>query len=153
MSSKWVRHLWRLRRSCRWRTGKPSAGREERECDHRTSFRDGRRCRCGGGTMEVAEKDAIMPESIEVQKRVMLTLNVPSRKALATPVARAMAKEMGININNVPGSGPSGRVKSEDILNFKPNTGSCSHPARQATAAEDVTYLPLTQIRKAIARN
>ncbi|MEL7600854.1 MAG: dihydrolipoamide acetyltransferase family protein [Proteiniphilum sp.] len=106
------------------------------------------------GTMEVAEKDAIMPESIEGTKGGDASLNVPSRKALATPVARAMAKEMGININNVPGSGPSGRVKSEDILNFK--TGiqrTAPTQPDKATAAEDVTYLPLTQIRKAIARN
>lgn len=106
------------------------------------------------GTMEVAEKDAILPESIEGTKEGNASLNVPSRKALATPVARAMAKEMGIDINNVPGSGPSGRVKSEDILNFK--TGiqrTAPTQPDKATAAEDVTYLPLTQIRKAIARN
>ena len=106
------------------------------------------------GTMEVAEKDAIMPESIEGTKEGDASLNVPSRKALATPVARAMAKEMGININNVPGSGPSGRVKSEDILNFKTGIqGAAPTQPDKATAAEDVTYLPLTQIRKAIARN
>ena len=106
------------------------------------------------GTMEVAEKDAIMPESIEGTKGGDASLNVPSRKALATPVARAMAKEMGININNVPGSGPSGRVKSEDILNFKTGIqGAAPTQPDKATAAEDVTYLPLTQIRKAIARN
>ena len=106
------------------------------------------------GTMEVAEKDAIMPESIEGTKEGDASLNVPSRKALATPVARAMAKEMGININNVPGSGPSGRVKSEDILNFKTGIqGAAPTQPDKATAAEDVTYLPLTQIRKAIARD
>ena len=106
------------------------------------------------GTMEVAEKDAILPESIEGTKEGNASLNVPSRKALATPVARAMAKEMGIDINNVPGSGPSGRVKSEDILNFK--TGiqrTAPTQPDKATAAEDMTYLPLTQIRTAIARN
>ncbi len=106
------------------------------------------------GTMEVAEKDAIMPESIEGTKGGDASLNVPSRKALATPVARAMAKEMGIDINNVSGSGPSGRVKSEDILNFKTGIqGAAPTQPGKATAAEDVTYLPLTQIRKTIARN
>jgi pyruvate dehydrogenase E2 component (dihydrolipoamide acetyltransferase) len=65
-----------------------------------------------------------------------------------------MAKERGIDINKVPGSGPSGRVKSEDILNFNAD-GPKSVPAKKetTTAAEDVTYLPLTQIRKTIARN
>lgn len=106
------------------------------------------------GTMEVAEKDAILPESIEGIKEGDTSLDTPPRKALATPVARAMAKEMDIDINKVPGSGPSGRVKSEDILNFKKGlSSSVSVPQYDTTHAEDVTYLPLTQIRKTIARN
>ena len=100
------------------------------------------------GTMEVAGKDALLPESNEGASEAA------TRKALATPVARAMAKEMGIDINKVPGSAPSGRVKSEDILNFNADVAK-SVPAKKETtaAAEDVTYLPLTQIRKTIARN
>jgi pyruvate dehydrogenase E2 component (dihydrolipoamide acetyltransferase) len=45
-------------------------------------------------------------------------------------------------------------VKSEDILNFNADVPK-SVPAKKetTTAAEDVTYLPLTQIRKTIARN
>ena len=75
-------------------------------------------------------------------------------KALATPLARAMAKEMGIDINEVPGSGPEGRVKKEDILNF--HTSSQFNTDKKETNlehAEEVTYQPLTQIRKTIARN
>lgn len=105
------------------------------------------------GTVEVAGKDALLPESNEGSQEVPTTEKVP-QKVLATPVARAMAKEMGIDINKVPGSGPSGRVKSEDILNFNADVPK-SVPAKKetTTAAEDVTYLPLTQIRKTIARN
>ena len=105
------------------------------------------------GTMEVAEKDAILPESSEAVQGDTSS-ETTKRKALATPVARAMAKEMAIDINQVPGSGPSGRVKSDDILNFKPSIrGSLPVSSDRTTATEDVTYLPLTQIRKTIARN
>jgi hypothetical protein len=48
--------------------------------------------------MEVAEKGAILPEVMKVQK-VIASLETLPRKALATPVARAMAKEMGNDIN------------------------------------------------------
>ncbi|MDD2513766.1 MAG: dihydrolipoamide acetyltransferase family protein, partial [Proteiniphilum sp.] len=78
----------------------------------------------------------------------------PQRKVLATPVARALAKEMGVDIHEVQGSGPSGRVKKEDILQF--STGREPEPVRttaEKSSSEDVTYLPLTQIRKTIARN
>jgi len=117
------------------------------------------------GTIEVAGKDDIMAPSDEGEtedegKTAM------SRKALATPVARAMAKQMGIDINDISGSGPSGRVKKEDILNYNTKTGD-SDIQRVAEISrtsfipkesykqgpEDVTYKPLTQIRKTIAKN
>ena len=105
------------------------------------------------GTMEVAGSDGILAASSE-GSTVAKDENETQRKALATPVARALAKEMGIDINEVPGSGPSGRVKREDILQF--GIGSVAEPVKSDVAKnanEDVTYLPLTQIRKTIARN
>jgi pyruvate dehydrogenase E2 component (dihydrolipoamide acetyltransferase) len=106
------------------------------------------------GTMEVAGKDSILPESREGTPEKPSS-EAPHRKALATPVARAMAREMGIDINRVPGSGPSGRVKSEDIIHFKDRLQDAGtmKTAAPALPTEDVTYLPLTQIRKTIARN
>src|SRR5690606_3314951 len=78
----------------------------------------------------------------------------PQRKALATPVARVLAKEMGIDIHRVPGSGPSGRVQREDSL--QRGGGSVAeletHPAEKSSP-EDATYVQWTQIRKTIARN
>jgi pyruvate dehydrogenase E2 component (dihydrolipoamide acetyltransferase) len=46
--------------------------------------------------------------------------NVPSlinktRRTLATPVARRMARELGINITTITGSGPNGRVRTQDV--------------------------------------
>jgi pyruvate dehydrogenase E2 component (dihydrolipoamide acetyltransferase) len=106
------------------------------------------------GTMEVAGNDGLLAASNEGASSLKGE-SEPQRKALATPVARALAKEMGIDINRVPGSGPSGRVKREDILQF--GSGFVPQPrptgVTENNAAEDVTYLPLTQIRKTIARN
>ncbi len=105
------------------------------------------------GTMELAGEGTVLaaseesfPESGESDEMV--------RKVLATPVARAMAKEMGIDINHVPGSGPSGRVKKEDILNYtSPSTEWSGKTSAIAPQIEDVIYKPLTQIRKTIAKN
>ncbi|NCD14487.1 MAG: biotin/lipoyl-binding protein, partial [Bacteroidia bacterium] len=106
------------------------------------------------GTMEVAGNDGLLAASNEGAIATR-TGDKSDRKALATPVARALAKEMGIDINEVPGSGPSGRVKREDILQF--GSGFVPQPrpsgATEKNATEDVTYQPLTQIRKTIARN
>jgi len=103
------------------------------------------------GTMELAGENALLAASDEGSSETGSTRD-EARKVLATPVARALAKELGIDIRDVPGSDPSGRVKKEDILNFSYQPEPA--PARVETpVAGDVTYLPLTQIRKTIARN
>lgn len=121
------------------------------------------------GTMELAEKDDVLAASDEVDNSAPDADKDITRKALATPVARAMARQMGIDINEVPGSGPSGRVKKADIQEFKERAGQeiprpmVAQPVANAHAApnhvssfsseDEATYLPLTQIRKTIAKN
>ncbi len=109
------------------------------------------------GTMEVAGNGDVLAASDESVREEAGVNQLQARKALATPVARAMAKQMGIDINQVPGSGPSGRVKKADIQEYKERsrqetfrTGTT--PPTRATNGDE-TYLPLTQIRKTIARN
>lgn len=108
------------------------------------------------GTIEVAAIDAVMPSSNEAEVEPNYSSEA-KRKALATPVARAMAKQMGIDINEVPGSGPSGRVKTTDIENYKTSVADSStdisRNVQYSEAKEDLTYEPLSQIRKAIAKN
>lgn len=103
------------------------------------------------GTMETAGKSAVLAASDEGSEKESGKDEKPTRKALATPVARAMAKDKGIDINEVKGSGPSGRVMKEDIENFKPTKKGA--PKGKERDIEDVTYEPLTQIRKAISKN
>lgn len=106
------------------------------------------------GTMEVAGNEAAPLASSSEGLGSERGQSEPERKALATPVARALAKEMGIDINVVPGSGPSGRVKREDILQY--GSDMAAEPVKDASmesSDNDVTYQPLTQIRKTIARN
>ena len=103
------------------------------------------------GTMETAGKSAVLAASDEGSEKESRKDEKPTRKALATPVARAMAKDKGIDINEVKGSGPSGRVMKEDIENFKPTKKGA--PKGKERDIEDVTYEPLTQIRKAISKN
>lgn len=39
-------------------------------------------------------------------------------RVLAVPAARRLAREMGVNLEHIPGSGPNGRVRVEDVKNF-----------------------------------
>ncbi len=104
------------------------------------------------GTMETAGKSAVLAASDEGSDEKPEKEEKSTRKALATPMARAMAREKEIDINEVKGTGPSGRVTKEDIENFKPVKQGA--PKKQERASgDDVTYEPLTQIRKAISKN
>ena len=104
------------------------------------------------GTMETAGKSAVLAASDEGAEKEPEKEDKPTRKAVATPVARAMAKERDIDINEVKGTGPSGRVMKEDIENYKPSKKGAPKK-KEREKGEDVTYEPLTQIRKAISKN
>ena len=45
---------------------------------------------------------------------------VSDGRIFATPIARRLAKEKGINLATVTGSGPNGRIVEKDILNYNP---------------------------------
>lgn len=40
-------------------------------------------------------------------------------RVLASPAAKALASERGIDLGAIKGSGPNGRIVKEDVLNFK----------------------------------
>ena len=60
-------------------------------------------------------------------------------KALATPAVRRLARDLGIDINLVPGSGMGGRVTDKDVRTYA-DSGSSAAPAptHQATACMPV---------------
>ena len=105
------------------------------------------------GTMELAEKNAFLPASDENLPKSEAVAK-PAQKVLATPLARAMAKDLNIDINKITGTGPSGRVSKTDIENYKPSKQPAAKQRDiQMDLTDAVTYEPLSQIRKAIAKN
>ena len=60
---------------------------------------------------------------------------VAAPKALATPAVRAMARELGVDVNAVPGTGPGGRVTKEDLDAFRGRRNGHAAPAREALAS------------------
>lgn len=70
-----------------------------------------------------------------------VTAAVSGEKVLATPVTRRMASEHGIDLANVSGTGPQGRVLKSDVEAF---LASGSKPISAAPARAVQTWAPLT---------
>lgn len=86
----------------------------------------------------------------------------------ASPLARKIAKDKGINLNDVKGSAEGGRIIKKDIEDYKPGEKPAAAPAAAEGAAapaakpavtlptftgeERFTEKPVTQMRKAISR-
>lgn len=105
------------------------------------------------GSLEIAKEGAFLPAS-EEGSAVDKKTTSKRKKALATPVARAMAKKLGIDINKVVGTGPVGRVMKNDIQNYFKNTGSTDESSQQKGNVSNLKeILPISQIRKTIAKN
>lgn len=107
------------------------------------------------GTLEVAGNNAYLPSSNEGATSQPVAMEKNTKKILATPVARAYAKEFNVDINRITGTGPGGRVMKEDIKNYFESSKRIEDNAKVVPQlpTDRITYQPLTQIRKTIAKN
>ena len=74
-------------------------------------------------------------------------------RVFASPLAKKMAEEKGINLSQVNGSGENGRIVKKDIENFTPGTQSASVGKFVPTGQEDFDEIANSNMRKAIAKN
>ncbi len=83
------------------------------------------------------------------------TATVSDERVKASPLARRMAKDAGVDLRLVTGSGPGGRVTKRDLEGAAPSPSlPLPAPRSPAVAGGGAAYedVPLTQIRKTIAR-
>jgi pyruvate dehydrogenase E2 component (dihydrolipoamide acetyltransferase) len=90
---------------------------------------------------------------------------VAARRPLATPRTRARARKLGVNLQNVRGTGPGGRITDDDVERAaRPgSSGAVAAPAAPAstpapaagvvvgTDEGEVERIPLSHLRKVIA--
>ncbi|MFT4033810.1 MAG: pyruvate dehydrogenase complex dihydrolipoamide acetyltransferase [Siphonobacter sp.] len=84
----------------------------------------------------------------------------------ASPLAKSIAKDKGINLSDVTGSGENGRIVKRDLDNFKSASAEAPKPAAASVAQPTATPapavvpapageyedIPVSQMRKTIAR-
>ena len=121
------------------------------------------------GSSESAGADDVLPSSSEgTQSRPENAPQGKRKKVKATPVARNYAAQLGIDIQQVEGTGLQGRVMKADIKAYSerqtaagreaaaagPSPEQTEHVQTSLQKAEGlITEVPLTSIRKTIAKN
>ena len=93
------------------------------------------------------------------------TTSTNNGRILASPLAKKIAKDKGINLADVKGSGENGRIIKKDVENFTPAATTPTPTASSTTAApapvtnftiageEGTEEVKNSQMRKAIARS
>jgi pyruvate dehydrogenase E2 component (dihydrolipoamide acetyltransferase) len=118
------------------------------------------------GAQPPAEAQA-QPPAAQAQAQPPAQAAAPSangERVKASPVARRLADERGIDLRQVKGTGPGGRIIKENVEDFKPETtkAPAAAPAAQAAAptavpqpqqpAPSADAVPMSRMRRAIAR-
>ena len=101
--------------------------------------------------MTIAEEEDVVeekPKAEERPKSVSVVGVLPEEEEiLATPAVRALAKELGVKIEALKGSGPGGSITKDDVI----------EASEKAKKAEDVygviEKIPLRGLRRTIAKN
>src|ERR671918_327456 len=97
---------------------------------------------------EEREAEAEDPSKATEEERAVAEQRRDGGRVKASPLARRIARERGIDLSGLRGTGPEGRIVAEDVERAAA-TPAVSAPAAAPTEAETI---PLTGIRKTIAR-
>jgi pyruvate dehydrogenase E2 component (dihydrolipoamide acetyltransferase) len=96
---------------------------------------------------EEGEKEKPRPRSVSVVGELPEAEEVPSAQVLATPAVRALAREKGISLDGIQGTGPRGSITREDLLAAAEKRGV----AGESQGLEE--RIPFRGLRRTIARN
>lgn len=92
----------------------------------------------GGGTAAAAAPAPVAVHAVPVAPEPVSAGGSSQRKALASPAVRKRAREAGIDLDAVPGTGPGGRVTREDLDGASSGTTPSATPVRATAPAATV---------------
>jgi len=97
----------------------------------------------------VAEKTVAAPKPVATPTATATTQS--NGRVVASPLAKKLAAEKGINLNQIQGSGENGRIIKRDIDLYQPGAGVAAQPF-VPKGTESVTEIANSQMRKTIAK-
>jgi pyruvate dehydrogenase E2 component (dihydrolipoamide acetyltransferase) len=102
-----------------------------------------------------AKRDEERERGRRAEQPTQIKEPVPARgdgRVKASPLARRIARERGIDLASLSGTGPEGRIVAEDVERAEVGAPAAPVAAAAAPAPTEVERVPLTSIRKTIAR-
>ena len=99
------------------------------------------------------------PETPKAAPAAVIATSNTNGRILASPLAKKIAEEKGVTLSDISGTGEGGRIVKSDVDNFTPAAKPLASTAPQvaittiAVGTESFEEIPLTQMRKAIARS
>ena len=98
-----------------------------------------------------APADSVLAKNDTATEPIAAVSSVAGGRVKASPIARKIAAEKGIDITIVPGTGPGSRITKADVENFTPSAQFASSGVSRSVAI-DGSDTPLSSMRQAIAR-
>ncbi len=81
-----------------------------------------------------------------------LTIAKPADRPLAAPAVRAFARDHGVDLRFVRGSGPAGRIQREDVEAYMTRADQAASPASGLVANTAVEEIKIIGLRRKIAQ-
>jgi pyruvate dehydrogenase E2 component (dihydrolipoamide acetyltransferase) len=127
--------------------GMPESAEKPAEAHDRDAEREEGREAAAAAADKVSDTES--PAAPERQATVSDTSSSNGARIKASPLARRIARERGIELSSLQGTGPDGRIVAEDV-----ERGEVAQPAAAPAGAStgELESVPLTNIRKTIAR-
>ena len=107
--------------------------------------------------MEKVEEIKDDNKEIVITEPTKIVSELKDERVKASPLAKKLANEKGIDISNISGSGDGGRIIRKDIENYKDVSTSSNEPVKEITlpkihSEESFEEVPVTQMRKTISK-
>ncbi|XQW86258.1 dihydrolipoyllysine-residue acetyltransferase [Thalassotalea piscium] len=107
------------------------------------------------GSATAAKTVVDAPQEAKVASPVTVdtqTEKVVNEKAIASPAVRRVAREMNVNIHQVPGSGKKGRIYKDDIIAFTQKGSKATVTTTNTLSAGGKRVEPIRGVKAAMAK-
>jgi 2-oxoisovalerate dehydrogenase E2 component (dihydrolipoyl transacylase) len=100
---------------------------------------------------DAAEAPEVVRTAVAIPTAAPTTTDGPQTRVMASPALRRRAKEAGVDLSQVSGTGPGGRIQRTDFDNFLKSHATGTPIAKAATPSSAVKEIKVIGLRRIIA--